>query len=777
MASKPAIHRWRFGRAGGLNQVRFESAEDYRDLASLDQKLWVALTCPVRGLEFDEKTLALIDTDGDARVRAPEIITAIRWTDLRLKDLGALKDGRASLPLDLIHDQTPEGQVLLASARRILEVLEKPDATEIALADVEAIASQLTQTRFNGDGILPAESTDDPFLQKVIQEIAATQGTETDRSGHPGITQARLDTFFEQLADCNAWAARAESEAATLLPLRDATPAAAAALEAVRTKLDDYFARCRLAAFDPRALAALNRKEEDYLAIAARDLCITADEVAGFPLARIEAGRALPLQEGLNPAWSGPIATFVTAVVHPILGSSTTSLTESDWAALKAKLAPHQAWMNGKPASPVAALDLARIRELLASNARADIAQLIAEDRSLEADYNAIADVEKLIRYFRDLHRLLNNFVSFTDFYDRDQLATFQAGTLLLDARACDLCVRVDDPGKHAALAGMAKTYLAYCDCTRASGEKMTIAAAFTNGDSDNLMVGRNGLFYDRKGRDWDATITKVVENPISIRQAFWAPYKKLVRMVEEQVAKRAAEAESASEKHLASAADTAANIDKTKPAPGRKIDVGTVAALGVAFGAIGTLLATIAGHLFGLVLLPFWQIVLAFIAILFIVSGPSMLIAWLKLRQRNLGPILDASGWAVNGRVKVPVSLGRSLTTIAKLPPGSVPAVSEKFAEPPVFWPKLVAFGVALGFFYSLFNHYGLIHKWSEGRFGIDRDLNPPPPSILDKLEEAITSVTAPETNAPVESAEAPADPPAPAPESTPEPEPAPAP
>ena len=54
----------------------------------------------------------------------------------------------------------------------------------------------------------------------------------------------------------------------------------------------------------------------------------------------------------------------------------------------------------------------------------------------------------------------------------------------------------------------------------------MTIAAAFTAGDSDNLMVGRNGVFYDRKGRDWDATIVKIVEHPISIRQAFWLPYK-----------------------------------------------------------------------------------------------------------------------------------------------------------------------------------------------------------------------------------------------------------
>src|SRR5260370_2038190 len=111
-------------------------------------------------------------------------------------------------------------------------------------------------------------------------------------------------------------------------------------------------------------------------------------------------------------------------------------------------------------------------------------------------------------------------------------------------------------------MASLAGTYLAYCDCARkGSNEKMQILAAFTDGDSDNLMVGRNGVFYDRKGRDWDATISKIVDNPISIRQAFWAPYKKFVRMTEEQIAKRAAAADAAATDQLSQAASLA-NVD-----------------------------------------------------------------------------------------------------------------------------------------------------------------------------------------------------------------------
>src|SRR5437763_1638209 len=169
--------------------------------------------------------------------------------------------------------------------------------------------------------------------------------------------------------------------------------------------------------------------------------------------------------------------------------------------------------------------------------------------------------------------------------------------------------MRVADAGKHAQMASLASTFLAYCDCAR-PGEKMSIVAAFTGGDSDNLMVGRNGIFYDRKGRDWDATITKVIDNPISIRQAFWSPYKKLVRLIEEQIAKRAASADAAVNARLQAAAQTAARPDQVKPVePPKKVDTGTLAAIGLVLttllGAVGTVFARILG-------LPWWQIPLA---------------------------------------------------------------------------------------------------------------------------------------------------------------------
>jgi len=420
----------------------------------------------------------------------------------------------------------------------------------------------------------------------------------------------------------------------------------------------------------------------------------------------VAAGKALPLKGGINPAHAGAVAALQASAVKPLLGDKS-ELTEADWTALLAKLGPFECWSAGKAGAGVEKLGLKRVREVLGSMAKETITALIAKDKALEPEATAIANVEKLLRFKRDLYLLCINFVNFRDFYDAGDPAIFQAGTLYLDQRSCTLTLPVEDAGRHASMAALAGSYLAYCDCVRkGTGEKRLIVAAFTNGDADNLMVGRNGLFYDRQGLDWDATITKIIDNPISIRQAFWSPYKKLVRVIEEMAAKRAAAADAAADAKLASAATTTVNVDKTKAEP-KKVDVGAVAAMGVAFGAIGALVTTLIAQATGMFKLPFWQLCLVVAGLFLVISGPSMIIAWLKLRKRNLGPILDANGWAVNAKAKLNVPFGASLTGVAKLPPGATIGADDKFGEKPSAWPGFIKFVIVVCFIYSLLNHF----------------------------------------------------------------------
>ncbi len=89
-------------------------------------------------------------------------------------------------------------------------------------------------------------------------------------------------------------------------------------------------------------------------------------------------------------------------------------------------------------------------------------------------------------------------------------------------------------------------------------------------------------------------------------------------------------------------------------------MDVSTVAAIGVGVGAIGGALAAIVT---GLAMIEWWQYPLLITGLIFVTSLPAVVIAWLKLRQRTLGPILDANGWALNGRVQIPKIIDNAIS------------------------------------------------------------------------------------------------------------------
>ncbi len=677
-------HQWRFFRAGGFDQVRLETGADFHHLGELDPKLWVALSCPTKGLEFDAHTLELLDLDKDGRIRVPEVIAAAKWASGLLKNPDDLSKASSALALDAINVGTDEGKQVFASAKQLLTNLGKPMATTISPGDISDTVKIFAKTLFNGDGIIPPEAAEsDAVTAQAIRDVMGAMGALKDLSGLDGVDGAKIDQFFKEATAFLAWSSSADASA---------DPSGFDAYKEVKTKVDDFFARCALAAMDPGAAKSLNPNDAEYVAFAHQELSSASKDVAGLPLARIEAGRALPLEEGLNPAWAAPIAKLREVCVKPLLGART-SLSFADWGTIGTRLAAQEAWHATRPVGSVHALGAARLEVLCTPATRAAIDALLAKDKLLEPELKAITSVDRLTHYNRDLSTFVNNFVAFRDFYTHKAKATFQAGTLYLDGRSCDLCLHVDDPAKHGALAGSSMAYLAYCDLTRkGSPDKLQIVAAFTAGDSDYLMVGRNGVFYDRKGDDWDATITKLVEQPISVRQAFWSPYKRVAKFVEGQINGFAAAKDK--EAHDGATGNLAV-VAKKEPTP---FDIARFAGVFAAIGlAVGMLASAVAAVFAGFLGLKLWQMPFAMFGAILIVSGPSMLLAAMKLRRRVLGPLLDASGWAINGRAAINIPFGKSLTHLATLPKGSQRALVDPYAQKGRPWALIAGFGVGL--------------------------------------------------------------------------------
>lgn len=703
-------HTWRFFRSGGLDQVRISRGADIEALSQLDPKLWVALACPVQGLDIEERTLALIDTDGDGRVRVPEILAAVDYLQRRLASLDSLVVAPGRLPLAELRTDTPEGQAAVEAAQRWLGVAQRSDATELQVDDLPPQAQRWAGLRFNGDGVITAESLDDPRLIQALERVAAVVGTVPDRSGAPGIAADQLATYRERSAAWRAWwAAGADCAAALSAWVPDGRANSLMALievhQAVAPAVAQFFADRRSLAYDP---------DQPLRSGAA------AEGESVLPLARADRHTELPLGMGLNPWWTPAITRWRECVLSPAMGAIDT-LSEAAFVALQAQWAPALQWWSQRPPGAPADWTMEAM-EAYGGEVWSQLDAAMALDASSAPSQSGADDLEKLVRLHRDFLHLLHNFVSFEDFYAGQGRASFLVGRLFLDAREAALCLRVDDPGRHAVLASLSKCYLAYVDCTRAAGaECMGVVAVFTQGDGDYLTVGRRGLFMDRQGQDWDAIVTRIVDAPISIRQAFWAPYKKFLRLIEEQLVRRASAAQAQGDARLGTQAAAVVQADAVakagdKPAPAapagpaagtpqpagdaRRIDLGTIALIGTAISGVAAMVGLVLEKFLGLgVYMP-----LGLLGALLLISGPSMVIAALKLRQRSLGPLLDANGWAINGRVKLTLPLGLTLTRMAQLPKGSQLSLTDPFAERRSPWPWILAVaGVALLGFYAL--------------------------------------------------------------------------
>ena len=513
-----ANHKWTYASIGGATRVKIQSGEDIRHLGELDEKLWTVLSCPTVGLEIDETSLKLMDTDGDGKLHVKEVVKTADWLCATLTNPDVLLAGEAQLKVSEIADES-----------------------------IRSVAEKIAT-----DGVI------------TLDAVRAAIGAVT-----------------------------VEAQAVPEAPYSGEVTAA---YKACKDAYSQYFATARMQALGLAALPA--------------DAAVPGMTEEAFN----EMGKAIADYEASKAAIEG-------------------------------------------------------------ANAK-----LLAD---AQAQYRPL---EKLLLLTRDFYTLLRNFVSFQDFYAKRSKALlgraakgetpwaiFQAGTLVIDQRACNLCLRVNDAAKHNAQAPASGMFLVYCNCTyKPTGQTMQIVAAVTVGDIKNLKVGKNALFYDREGRDWDAEVTKIIDNPISIGQAFWSPYRKLGEWVTNLINKSAAEKETKSFENMTSNIQKDLNkpAEEKTPEKVQAFDIakfaGIFAAIGMAVGYIGSFFTSLATGIKGL---GWWQSILALIALLLVVSGPSMVLAWLKLRKRNLAPLLNANGWAINADSIVNAMFGASLTEQAQFP------------------------------------------------------------------------------------------------------------
>ena len=659
-------YKWEFENIGGSSRVKIRSGEDIAHLSELDPKMWTVLSCPVNGLEIDEKSLAYMDCDGDGKIRVNDVICTSKWITSVLKNPDLLLEGKDSIDIEQLNSENEAGKKLYASARQILNNLGK-EGNVISLADTADVSAIFAKTRFNGDGVITETSSDDADEKAAVAAAVTVTGGVPDRSGVQGVNAGLVEEFYKSLAEYKAWK-DAEVEA----PFGADTESALTAYNALDAKVKDFFMRSKLAAFSPDSTATLDVQTSRIEAISSENLTGKVEEIAAYPIVRVTGKAEIDLSEPVNPAWAAQFGMLMS-----VAAADKKVLTEEDWTEIGTKFSAYTAWKAAKAGASVEALGYDLVKELLAKDKKEALLVLVAQDSALAEEAGNIESVDKFLHVFRDFYRLLRNFVTLHDFYSKDKSvkAIFQSGKLIIDQRECSFCMKVADMGKHNASAASSGIFLVYCDCTTKSKPgKLSIVAAVTVGEIGDLIVGKNAVYYDNTGLEWDAVITKVIDNPISVGQAFWSPYRRMAKAVENLISKSAADKDAkmmadATAKINAAPAAAPASPDAAK-APAQPFDIGKFAgifaALGMALGMIGSALVSLFK---GINALPWWKLILAVVGIMLVISGPAMILAWLKLRRRNIAPLLNANGWAVNAASKISIPFGETLTDAAAFP------------------------------------------------------------------------------------------------------------
>ena len=230
---------------------------------------------------------------------------------------------------------------------------------------------------------------------------------------------------------------------------------------------------------------------------------------------------------------------------------------------------------------------------------------------------------------------------------------------------------------------------------------------AVTSGGRGNLCLGKRGVFHDVNGDEFHARIVQVIENPISLREAIVAPFKRLATAVMGKIQSIASTAETELDQaggevvtKVQEVADQPQQTQTPQPQASGTNIAATLAGGGIAIAALGSSLAFVTKTLAGLSALT----ILAGIggAILAVVA-PTILIAFSQLRRRDLGAILEGSGWAINARMRLTRTQSRYFTECPAYPTGA-----RGLRHRMMWWAVAIAiFIAASGIGWGTYQHY----------------------------------------------------------------------
>jgi len=649
-----------FRNYGGSYQLSIEKGEDLLNVLKLDETHWAATSVPIEILNCDRKFLEYLDTDRNKRIRTDEVKEGISYILSHLKNPSVI-DGNDELNLSDINDDSESGKLLKKTAEIILTNLGVEKKEKINLRQVRNLQKIMAKSISNGDGIITSDATEDEEIATFIKLIIEKFGSKLDASGAEGIDKEIVNNFFQQCQEFLEWKGKGEipegKEKTEIMVFGKQTPFLYEIYKQVEEKIDQYFLLSSLSYFNDKTKDLIKLSEEEVKNFNVEDRNEIIKKLEKLPIAPLNKELVLDFENITNILHKEKLEKFKKNILNRVFPEFD-KLTLQQWEEIKKLFSNYKNWIENKKGEKVEVIGEEIIKKFLSGKYKEKIEELIDKDIQVAPLIQSIKNLEKLLLYKKYIIEFLNNFVSFSNVYNPEIVSLYEAGVLVIDGRKINLNILVKDIIKHKKIASTSNTFIMYLNITGKENNQLQfqIASPVTSGDAGRINVGKRGVFIDRNGTEWDAEVIDIVKNPVGLLEAIKAPFIKIGENIKTQIEKITKTKQKKVEQAL---------VSPSSASFARDIMVGG----GVAIAAIGSSFAYITKVLSQIKVL---HILITIVVIAGIILIPSVIMGLLKLRRRDLSILFEASGCAINVKMRLGTKLGKILTYIPDFPENS---------------------------------------------------------------------------------------------------------
>ena len=605
----------RYEYYGKTIHLRLRRLKDLEQVLKLNEVFWLATTAPGGDYLLPPEFLNRLDTDGDGRVRVEELKAAIVW--LR-------QNSNAEVPDATLKRSDIKSDKLSTGWDKIVKAFDLGSDVVLSLEQLRELRAKFLEepTKYGAGALEPTEIADEH--ERALLE-AVRESVQPEKEA---VTEEQLDLFLED--------ARASLEWRDASPGENAWADQYAAFRELEEPLRDYFLLADAARFTG---------EQPDLGWPRGPV---QESLQDMPLAKPLQADGLYFESRVNPAYSRAVEIFRAT----FLDEGESVLSRSQYEELRERFETYAGWLSQAPNTRVKECSTDDLRGWLENEELLQtVRKSLQEKRRQGLVQQDFLDLEKLLLYQAHLLNYCQNFVAFPDLYDPKSRALFERGTLIMDGREFHLALPVDDIEAHKKAAARSNMFVLYI---QTQGE--TLAIPVTSGSQGNLAKGKRGVFHHVDGSEREAQVVDLVNNPISLWEAMMAPFEKIGNALRGKVEALSAEQEEA----LVARATT---VEKPKK---EGVSGPMLAGGGVALAALSSSLAFVLKTLASISPL---KILFGLALLLFLCLGPAALVAYLKLRSRDLSAVLEGNEWGINARMRLTTIQARQFTQSPRHP------------------------------------------------------------------------------------------------------------